>query len=137
MYAASCPEGAFTESLQGFRPTTAARAAAVQASPGAMLAGSVPRDWRDRRRLGSLTLSEPADFIDVEAPSSWPLLENALAEPLNRLGVKNLDVSVLRGPNKLVTRLIARWAYLEADTGTGTPLYGGIRYVSKLGEHEC
>lgn len=87
MYAASSPEGAFTESLQGFRPTVAARAAAAQASPGVMLAGSVPRDWRDRRRLGSLTLSEPADFIDVEDPSCWSLLENDLAEPLNRLGV--------------------------------------------------
>lgn len=137
LYAASTPEGAFTETLQAFRPTTAIRAAVFSESPTFMIAGSVPRDWRERRRLACLTLDAPAPFLDIECPEIWPLIESAAAAELCALGVSHLDVGVIRGANRLVTRLIARWAYLASNPQSGEPIYGGIYYTSKLGHHEC
>ena len=32
--------------------------------------------------------------------------------------------------------MIAGWAYAAAEED-GTPTYSGIRYVSRLGDHEC
>ncbi|SHE25385.1 Hypothetical protein ACGLYG10_1601 [Actinomyces glycerinitolerans] len=136
LYAASTPTGAFVETLQSFRPTTAARAAVARDAPGLMIAGSVPRDWRERRRLARLTLEEPSPFIDVESSDAWPVLEDALAPELSLLGVSHIDVSIVRGSNRLVTRLLARWAYL-ASSASGEPAYGGVRYMSKLGPFEC
>jgi len=127
LYAASTPTGAFVETLQSFRPTTAARAAVARDAPGLMIAGSVPRDWRERRRLARLTLEEPSPFIDVESSDAWPVLEDALALELSLLGVSHIDVSIVRGSNRLVTRLLARWAYL-ASSASGEPAYGGVRY---------
>lgn len=137
MYAASTPTGAFVETLQSFRPTTAARAAVARDAPGPMIAGSVPRDWRERRRLARLTLEEPSPFINVESSDAWPVLEDALAPELSLLGVSHIDVRTVRGSNRLVvTRLLARWAYL-ASLASGEPAYGGVRYMSKLGPFEC
>lgn len=136
-YAATTPKGAYVETLQGFRPTTATRLAARNAQARFMTAGAVPRDWRLNRRMARLTLESPAPFLDVENSDTWPLLEEELAAELAQLGITNLDVSVIRGHRRTVTRLIARWAYLADDPDTGDPSYGGIRYLSKLGEHEC
>lgn len=41
LYAASTPRGAFNEVSQGFRPTTATRAAAAKSQPGLMLSGNI------------------------------------------------------------------------------------------------
>lgn len=101
-----------------------------------MAAGSAPTDWRHRRVNAQLTLIAPVPFVDIEHPSTWRSLEHDLASELAALDVTNLDVSVVRGKRRLVTRLLAKWAYLETDP-TGEPMYSGIRYVSKLGQHEC
>lgn len=137
MYAATTRLGALTETLQFFRPTTKTRAAVKRTQPGFMTAGAVPADWRANRRLASLSLTDPAPFVDLENPLLWPVLEQVLADELAALEVTNLDISVLRGPNRRLTRLIATWSYLQDDPKTEIPRYGGIRYLSKLGSHEC
>jgi len=42
----------------------------------------------------------------------------------------------MRGRNRLVTRPVPRWAYVQRNED-GTPRYSGIRYESKLGGWEC
>lgn len=137
LYAATERRGAFVEVLQKFRPTTATRAAAKREQPHFMTAGSVPAAWRDANVKAQLTLTSPAPFVDIEDPCTWPILEDRLAAELAMWGINNIDVSVVRGPRRLVTRLFATWAYLEADPATGDPRYSGIRYLSKFGDHEC
>lgn len=137
MYAASTRLGALAETLQGFRPTTTVRAAVKRLQPGLMSVGAIPADWREQRRLVHLELVDPIPFLDLEHPRTWPILEDALAAELADLTVPNLDVSVIRGPSRRLTRLIATWAYLQDDPGSACPRFGGIRYLSKLGDHEC
>ena len=57
-------------------------------------------------------------------------LRKELALGLSALGLNDLDVAAVRGPDRRVTRLIADWAYM-ADDG-GQPLYAGIRYESRI-----
>ena len=47
-----------------------------------------------------------------------------------------IDVGVIRGSNRLATRAVAAWAYAATDA-EGNPRFSGIRYVSRLGDHEC
>jgi hypothetical protein len=47
-----------------------------------------------------------------------------------------LDVAAVRGPSRLLTRGLATWIYSQTDA-RGRPRYGGIRYVSRLGDFEC
>lgn len=137
LYTASNPTGAYAETLQGFRPTTATRAAAQQHQPHLMLAGDVPRDWRERRSLAQFLIQSPAPFVDIESPQTHRALEHHVASGLHTLGIANLDVSVVRSERRLLTRLIATWAYRAADPETSYAMYCGIRYVSKIGNHEC
>lgn len=76
-------------------------------------------------------------FLDIESPDTWPRLENDLASELHDLRVTHLDVPTVRSDRRLVTRLIATWDYLATEPDLGFPSYSGIRYVSKLGGHEC
>ena len=137
LYAASNPTGAYAETLQRFRPTTATRAAAQAHQPHLMLAGDVPRDWRARRSLAQFLIQSPTPFVDIESPQTHRALEHHLAGELDALGIANLDVSAVRSERRLVTRLIATWAYRAADPETNYAMYCGIRYVSKIGNHEC
>jgi hypothetical protein len=60
-----------------------------------------------------------------------------MSEVLVGLGFENpLDVSTVRGSNRLLTRAIASWAYHATDESDEAK-YSGIKYVSRLGHHEC
>ncbi|MFI7481892.1 RES domain-containing protein [Kocuria sp. M1R5S2] len=137
LYAAAEPVGAYTETLQGFRPSTATRAAAQEHQPGLMLAGDVPRDWREKRSLAQFLVQSATPFVDVESPQTHRALEHHLASELAGLGVANLDISAVRSERRLLTRLIATWVYRAADPNTDYAMYCGIRYVSKIGNQEC
>jgi hypothetical protein len=136
LYAATEPGGAFAEVLQDFRPTATAVAAAAD-DTGHMRPGSVPTDWRTRRTLVEFDVVDALPFVDVEQPDTHRALTRELAAELVAVGVERLDVSLIRGDDRLVTRLVASWAYFALDPDTGNPRYSGIRYVSKLGDFEC
>ncbi|NRD09200.1 RES family NAD+ phosphorylase [Rathayibacter agropyri] len=134
LYAATEPSGAYAETISRFRPTSRMRALAHD--PAYMLPGSVPADWRLNRKLIEITLNDPAPFLDVENPETHAHLNQAMVKQLAVLGVDNLDVSHVRGADRLVTRAIALFAYTHMSDDGGLS-YSGIRYVSKLGDHEC
>lgn len=75
-------------------------------------------------------------FLDVEDEGTHDYLTTAVAREMAALGIEIVDVGVIRGKNRLATRAIAAWAYAAGDSD-GNLRYSGIRYMSRLGEHEC
>lgn len=136
LYFGSTTEACFAETLARFRPTAAMRAIVADEDPGFVVCGGVPQDWRAQRLLFSVEAIDPLPFVDVEHPQTHEYLTAAIAPQLDALGVTQLDVSSLRGPNRAITRAISTWIYAATDDD-GTPMYSGIRYKSRLGDHEC
>lgn len=136
LYAATDPQGCFTETLARYRPTAATRA--IRAEPGEHLmeVGSVAADWRVRRSLVEFGLEDPLPFLDVDAPETHTYLTEEMAEEFVALGVENIDVAIARGSNRLITRSIASWAFGAVD-GSGERRFSGLRYTSRLGDYEC
>ena len=103
-----------------------------------MEVGSVPREWRDRRSDVRVRLrTDRYAYLDVEHPETLEFLRGQLALGLASLGLDDLNLGTVRGPDRRVTRLISSWAWTAADD-QGNPMYNGIRYVSKLdNDWEC
>jgi hypothetical protein len=102
-----------------------------------MLVGNVPADWRSKRLLIKAQLT--GKFFDVETDESRVFLEKQtdLARDLASYGVTTLDVAVIRGPDRRVTRRISQWVHDQCN-GDGVPVYAGIRYLSRLDTNwEC
>lgn len=136
LYFGSDEAGCFAETLARFRPTAAMRAIIAEEDPGFVVCGGVPQDWRTRRLMIEAETIDPLPFVDVEHPDTHEFLTSAMAPQLDALGVSVLDVATLRGPNRAVTRAISTWTYAATDSN-GAPEYSGLRYVSRLGDHEC
>lgn len=140
LYFATDLEGCFAETLARYRPSARMLAAleddADWRDRGFMAPGSVPADWRHRRIALRARIAPRARFLDVEAPETQTVLTEDLARELDELGVERLDVAVVRGHDRRVTRLLADWAYGAIDSA-GQPAFAGIRCVSRLGDHEC
>ena len=133
LYAATDVEGCYRETLARLRPAPGMREL-DEDGQGFMAAGQVAASWRETRRRFALALVRPLPFIDVEAQATWNALEGetgVLPETVDRL-----DVGLVRGPDRVLTRAIASWAYTQTD-GDGLPLYSGIRYLSRAGNFEC
>lgn len=101
-----------------------------------MAAGSIPADWRTRRLLTRFQLDDSLPFLDVDAPATHSYLTEAMAPVLTALGMPNLDVGIVRGPNRFNTRAISTFAYV-AKLEDGSAKYSGLRYGSRLGTWEC
>lgn len=100
--------------------------------------GSVARDWRDRRSAVQVRLSA-ADlvYLDVDHPDTHLVLRDELALGLAALGHDDLNIGIVRGPDRRVTRLISEWAYSRGGPD-GEPVFGGLRYTSKIdNDWEC
>lgn len=136
LYAPSDPNGAFAETLARFRPTAEMRAMPPEEDEHLMAVGAIPADWRTRRQIAQFSLQDPLPFLNVDAPSTHTFLTAQMASHLAGLSIDHLDVSVVRGSNRLVTRAIAAWAYVAADD-EGRSLFSGLRYESRLGPYEC
>lgn len=134
LYCATTKTGAYKEVLAQFRPS--AKTYRIAEGESLMVQGSMPRSWRDARALAEFSLEDPLPFVDVESDATLTHLTAAMAEQLEELGVQALDVSVVRGPNRLLTRAIAKWVYTRVDE-EGMPLYSGIRFLSRFQSHEC
>lgn len=135
LYLGSTALGCYLETLARLRPTAAMRALLAEEDPEFMVCGSVPRDWRTRRLQLTVVLPGSLPFLDVEHPRTHEYLTAAMAPPLAALEVPQLDVSDVRGRDRTLTRAIASWAYAARDDDG--PLYSGIRYRSRHGDHEC
>jgi hypothetical protein len=111
LYCSSTLKGSFAETLAHFRPSPAV-VAALSAEPNSihMNPGSVPTDWRLQRVKLRVTCVDPLPFLDAEHPRTIAALNKYLAKDLVAIGVDEpLDVSMVRGRNRQLTRLISRW----------------------------
>ena len=134
LYCATTKTGAYKEVLADFRPS--AKTYRIAEGESLMAEGSMPRSWREARALAEFSLEDPLPFVDVESDSTLTHLTKAMAEQLDELDVRALDVSVVRGPNRVLTRAVAQWVYTRVDD-EGLPLFGGVRYLSRFQSQEC
>lgn len=125
-------ETCFGETLARFRPSLRVLALVQEewAERDFMPGGSVAADWRQRRTAVHVRLPPGALFLDVDSPVTHQALRKELALGLSAIGVQELDVSTIRGPDRRVTRMISEWAYMASERGE--PSFAGIRYESRL-----
>ena len=125
-------ETCFGETLARLRPsmTLLSVVADEWRAMGFMDVGAVAADWRLRRSAVHVRLPDDALFLDVESAATHQFLRKELALGLSALGLDDLDVPAVRGPDRRVTQLIADWAYMADEEGA--PLYAGIRYESRI-----
>ncbi len=71
--------------------------------------GHIPKGWQAQRRVYQLNLPSCGWWIHLEHPESIAAISSAIGVGLASAGVSELDVSVLRGPNRDPTTLIAQW----------------------------
>ena len=139
-YFASQIEACFGETLSRFRPDPALAAAADE--EGFMGIGEVPADWRQQRVAVQVDFAPSAAlqqirFLDVEALKTRRVLRDELANLLAFYGYSDLDVPTVRGSDRRITRWIGKWAF-ELRDESGSPVFAGIRYLSRLNtEWEC
>jgi len=125
-------ETCFGEVLARFRPSLKLLSVVEEEwrELGFMDVGSVAADWRQRRSAVHIRLPEEAQFLDAESVVTHQFLRKELALGLSSIGLADLDVAAVRGPDRRVTRLIADWAYMaEAER---LPRYAGVRYESRI-----
>jgi hypothetical protein len=70
-------------------------------------------------------------FVDVDATQTLQVLRRELASVAAAVGLSDIDLGAVAGPNRLLTQEIARYVYEQHDP-TGQPLYAGVRYLSRL-----
>lgn len=138
LYGATSPHGTYAETLAAFRPRASMIAALsnMGPDPGRVTPGQIPAGWMKSRRLRLFDTGDALPFVDIESPVTHTYVTEHAASALTRHGIENLDVATVRGPSRLITRAIAGWLYTRTDT-RGKPRYGGVRYVSRLGDFEC
>lgn len=138
LYFGTSLEVCFAETLARLRPDLSLLALVEQdwADADFMPVGSVPTDWRQRRTAVRVQLTKGTRFVDIDSPQTHQFLRKELALGLSTLGVKELDVSTVRGDDRRVTQMISEWVYRNGD-GQGGEV-AGIRYESRLGNGwEC
>ncbi|NNC14085.1 RES family NAD+ phosphorylase [Planctomonas sp. JC2975] len=133
LYAATTAQGALAETTASFRPSASilARMAAAGADPAELTGPSLDASWRASRVIRTLHVRESLPFVDIEAPVTHTYLTRHASNVLLGQGVQNLDVATVLGPSRLLTRGLATWLYQARDS-SGYPMYGGIRYLSRL-----
>lgn len=139
MYCATELETCYAETLARFRPTPKIRefvGAQDGVDPNFMVVGGVPADWRNRRLKVRVEVEEALPFLDVEDPDTVEYLNVVLAKELSDFDISNLDVGLLRGPDRRITRLVSSWAYAAQDEN-GSWQFSGIRYASRIDNREC
>jgi hypothetical protein len=113
LYCASTAAGAFGETLARFRPSLALLTlaqAVVDEEPidEDLLAGEIPSDWRNKRRLGSVVLDDGLSFVDIANGESLACLRTMLAPVAQALGLSELDLSVVTSQQRRLTQAAAR-----------------------------
>jgi hypothetical protein len=139
LYFCSKLQGCFGETLARYRPDPSI-VPLIQgewSSEGFMPPGEIPADWRLRRLAVRAKVAAGTKFLDVESIKTRAFLERRLAPILATFSASDLDVATIRSGDRRITRFISLWAWSQTDE-EGLPLYGGIRYLSRLNsEWEC
>jgi hypothetical protein len=138
-YFASDLDGCYGETLARFRADKklAKVIGAEWSDLGFMNVGDIPADWRQRR--GAIRVRFPAGgssaagpgFLDIESLQTREAFLPDLEPLLKFYGYADLDVAVVRGHDRRVTRYISQWTYEQVDEEE-RPIYAGIRYLSRL-----
>lgn len=139
LYVATTAQGALAETAGNYRVKASLleKMAAAGASADELRPPSLDGDWRAGRVVRTLRTRDALPFLDIEDPQSHIYLTKHAGSVLLGLGVDRLDVPTVRGPSRLLTRGLATWIY-QAKDDADEPLYGGIRYLSKLSnDYEC
>lgn len=138
IYCATQLEGSFAEVLSPFRKTPSVRIQIDQTTDsGFMNHGGIPAAWREMRSIFLIDCVEPLPFLDLEDPGTLSFLDRELATVLCEVEINSpLDISLIRGNNRRLTRAISAWAANQMDED-GEFVYSGIRYKSRLGDWEC
>jgi len=90
LYCATTKTGAYKEVLADFRPS--AKTYQIADGKTLMAEGSIPRSWREARALAEFSLEDPLPFVDIESDSTLTHLTKAMAEQLDKLDVRALDI---------------------------------------------
>jgi hypothetical protein len=107
---------------------------------GFMNVGDIPADWRQRRGAvrvrfpddgANTTFSTGVRFLDIESVHTREALLPYFEPLLKFYGYSDLDVAVVRGHDRRITRYISQWTYEQLDENE-RPMYAGIRYLSRL-----
>jgi len=132
LYFGSDLDTCFGETLARFRLSLSLLAVVEEdwRENGFMDIGTVAADWRQRRSAVHVRVPSSATFLDVESEVTHQFLRKELALGLSAIGLDDLDVATIRGPDRRVTRLISDWAYMANDGGQ--PQFAGIRYESRI-----
>lgn len=131
LYASSQLDGCFGETLSRFRPSPK-MIEEIGNDPGYMNVGAIPTAWRLDRTIVRLECNDSLPFVDVESIKTCNVLTSELGPLLVALGINMpLDVALVRGHGRLLTRAIATWAYTQTDQDD-VPLFSGIRYKSRI-----
>jgi len=139
LYVATNSRATFLETLAPLRPSPAMVSIAHQdEKAGFMGPGQIPREWRESRRmfkLGHVDAAQTLPFVDLEDLETRSELLRHLGEKIVEFGVETMDIPDVTGTNRLLTREISQWCYAQTDE-SGHPIYGGVRYTSRLDANE-
>lgn len=147
-YFGTALDGCFGETLARFRPDPVLSKVIGNEwrEMGVMNVGDIPADWRQRRtavRVGfpdggeNSKFPDGVRFLDIESIETREAMRDDLAELLAYYHYPDLDVALVRGRDRRVTRYISQWVF-EQTNENGQPLYAGIRYLSRLSnDWEC
>jgi RES domain len=127
-------EACFAETLARLRPAPGLRDVVAREwrAIGFMDVGAVAADWRHRRLAvrARPQIDDPI-FLDSEDPETLEELRDALAPTLASYGYSDLDIGLVRGPDKRVPRAISLWAFRQVEEDEGFR-FCGVRYRSRL-----
>lgn len=126
LYASSTRLGCFIETLAWFRTSLEfyAECQEIDGDNDFVPPGVVPNEWPSNRLMGSANAD--GTFADVCGTEWIGKLRAKLATTLIRLGIPDLDASVLQGSGpRSLTQAVSEIIYRER--------FNGIRYLSKYG----
>lgn len=129
-YYSTTETGCFAETLARFRPNPglAELVRAEWAKNQFMDPGAIPADWRAKRELIRVVPGEGNAFLDFDHSITLVSFRKSLADVLEPYYRGDLDLSVVKSPDRRISRTVGLWVY--DNTG-----YSGIRYTSRLGNN--
>ena len=132
LYASSTRFGALLETLARFRPDleVVAGLREIEGEDDALAAaGTVPREWFERRLMGVAELS--GQYAEIGAATSLTTIRTQLAARALQHGLADVDAAAIRASApRGFTQEVSRLVY-GSRTEEGEPL-AGIRYRSRL-----
>lgn len=124
LYAASQEVSCFVETLARYRPDLSllAELDAIEGDNDFFPLGTIPSEWCAHRALGMA--SADGEYAEICGGEWITLLRRRLASECLRLGIPDLDASVLQsGLSRRMTQLVSRVAYEQG--------YSGVYYRSR------